>query len=1106
MPGSPVEGTPERRLQRSNACIEELLKAPRARTMRLIDTLRPAGVAMQRRKRRASAEDSAVAAPPEKSLLRTIVAMLPPLVALLVELSLWQLLHPSVWFLFYPAVFLSSWIGGLRAAVAASLFAAVAALWFLVPPERTFADLAPGQWLAAGVFLMTGVVFGIFHDRLRKASARSARALGAAEWANYRLKRASEAIASLLEQAPDGIFVANLDGRFTEVNDAGCRMLGYTRDEIIGKTMADLVPAERVDELRREGKRAREEGRALSEWTLRRKDGTYLPVEVSARVLSDGRWQGFVRDVSTRRRLEEALRASYADLNRAQSVAGVGSWRLDVRRDELVWSDESYRIFGVSPGTPMSYEGFLACVHPDDRAWVHDAWTAALAGEPYDIEHRVVADGRIKWVREKAELEFDANRKLIGGIGITHDITPRKEQEEALRNAQERFELALRGADLGAWDWNIETGEVVFNPRWAEMRGYRPDEIRGHVDEWISGVHPEDLPRLRKVLDDYLRGRTSEYEVEHRARTKSGEWIWILDRGKIFARDERGQPIRMAGTELDITARKRVEEELRLAQAKASGIIAISADAIIAVDDGQRITLFNEGAERMFGYSAAEAIGAPLDMLIPERLRAVHRHHLARFAAGPQAARRMGDRGAVIIGLRKSGEEFPADAAISKMNVDGTAMLTVSVRDITEQKRLEREHELLAEVGAVFASTLEYEETLGTIARLLVRELADFCIVDVVVDGEVQRQRVESRDPEKAWICDLFREITLDRSKPHLMRAALETRRPVLMEHLSPDAIPSLAQSEEHLRALRALDPKSVLAVPLLAHGKLLGALALISSTESRQYRESDLRLAEELAVRAALAIENARLYRLAMGAIQARDDVVGIVAHDLRNPLGAIVMQAALLQRSEAEPERGSRAPGEVIARAALRMERLINDLLEVTSIEAGSFRVEPARVSAASVISDAVEAQKMLASPASIQIACDAAPALPDVWGDRDRLLQVLENLVGNAIKFTKPGGCITIGARRRDAEVVFSVADTGAGIPAEALPHVFDRFWQARRAKRRGVGLGLAIVKGIVEAHGGRVWVESTPGRGTTFFFTVPAAPQREEWRSEGASRGT
>jgi signal transduction histidine kinase len=188
-------------------------------------------------------------------------------------------------------------------------------------------------------------------------------------------------------------------------------------------------------------------------------------------------------------------------------------------------------------------------------------------------------------------------------------------------------------------------------------------------------------------------------------------------------------------------------------------------------------------------------------------------------------------------------------------------------------------------------------------------------------------------------------------------------------------------------------------------------------------------------------------------------------------------------------------RPPVEVIELAVTRMSRLIQDLLDVTRMEAGHLAIDHARVSARQLVTEAVEAQQQLAASVSIELRVEVAPGVSEVWGDRGRLLQAFDNLIGNAIKFTRPSGGIVVGAAPRDGEVLFWVADTGAGISAEDIPHVFDRFWQAQRAERRGAGLGLAIVKGVVEVHGGRIWVESTPGHGSSFLFTIPTAPGAE-----------
>ena len=260
--------------------------------------------------------------------------------------------------------------------------------------------------------------------------------------------------------------------------------------------------------------------------------------------------------------------------------------------------------------------------------------------------------------------------------------------------------------------------------------------------------------------------------------------------------------------------------------------------------------------------------------------------------------------------------------------------------------------------------------------------------------------------------------------------------------------------------------------VPVEVSAKILPDgrwLAIDRDISERKRAEESLRLSEAAAKQAT----------------QARDDILGVVAHDLRNPLAAIATLAAVLQKTSSERE-----IGDEIAHAADRMNHLIGELVDVTLLEAGTFAIKRECVPTHKVLSEALDSQAPLASSASLALRLDAEPDLPDLWADHDRLLQVFENLLGNAVKFTKPGGQITLSARADAGKVLFSVADTGRGIDSNHLPHLFDRFWQARDEDRRqGAGLGLPIVKGIVETHGGSIWVQSSPSQGSTFFFTIP-----------------
>jgi signal transduction histidine kinase len=473
-----------------------------------------------------------------------------------------------------------------------------------------------------------------------------------------------------------------------------------------------------------------------------------------------------------------------------------------------------------------------------------------------------------------------------------------------------------------------------------------------------------------------------------------------------------------------------------------------------------------------------------------------------------QRALREGHATGLFRRRRKDGSEFLARVVITpRKDARGNAIgyLLVS-HDVTAERRHVEEQQFLAEVGEALQTSLDSAATVERVARLVVGFMADSCAIDVVEEnGNLKRMTAVHADSAKAGLADAIKQIPPDRNRPHPMWKVVETKQALLIPEVTRDALSSIARDEEHLRLLESLGLRSVILAPLVARDRLMAVLTIASCRPDRRYGPADLRLAEELARRASLALDNAHLYEVAQEAIRARDHVLGVVAHDLRNPLGNVLMQASLLRRPGAEPNARSLKAAESIERAATRMNRLIKDLLDVTRMEAGHLAIERARVVTREVVSESVEAQKALAASAALALSLDVRQELPEVWADRDRLLQVFENLIGNAVKFTEPGGRISVGAASRGREVLFWVNDTGSGMSAEDLPHLFDRFWQAGKAERRGSGLGLPIAKAIVEAHGGRIWVESAPGKGSTFLFTIPTAARAEDQRPEPAPHG-
>jgi signal transduction histidine kinase len=288
--------------------------------------------------------------------------------------------------------------------------------------------------------------------------------------------------------------------------------------------------------------------------------------------------------------------------------------------------------------------------------------------------------------------------------------------------------------------------------------------------------------------------------------------------------------------------------------------------------------------------------------------------------------------------------------------------------------------------------------------------------------------------------------------------------------------------------------------------GNLAGTTLVLAAvtTERRRAQSALTEARDELEVRVQQRTAELR------DAVLARDHMLGVVAHDLRNPLAAAQFAAAAIVR--ALPDDDHSAP---IRKAALTVElaldratRLIRDLLDVTRLQAGTLRFERQPISAGELVAEVTDALAQVASERALDLQANVERGIPPLFADGERLFRVFSNLVENAAKFTPSGGRIRIGARRDEETVRFSVADTGAGITAEDIPHLFDRFWQGRPADRLGAGLGLAIAKGIIDAHGGRIWVESTPGRGSTFYFTIPLVAVDDRVaaaRAEGAHQG-
>ena len=517
-------------------------------------------------------------------------------------------------------------------------------------------------------------------------------------------------------------------------------------------------------------------------------------------------------------------------------------------------------------------------------------------------------------------------------------------------------------------------------------------------------------------------------------------------------------------------------------------IVEIAADAVICMDAFQRVTFFNKGAESIFGYTAEEMLGQRIEVIIPERYRGNHARQVAEFGRSGVKARRMGER-REIAGLRKSGEEFPAEAAISQVHhEDGEVVYAVVLRDISIRKRFEQRESFLAEAGERLAASFGSTETLTQVARLAAPAIADGCILENRVGGGFQVGATAHIDPRVEEILDEVAAAGVRTPpKDHPLAEILTKRSPVLIQANADARLLEVSTVPSYRAAISAMNPHSALFLPLVAREQMIGALCLFRSKIG--FDGDDLAFAEDLGRLTALALDNARLHDTVRASLRARDEMVGVVSHDLRNPVAAVKMLSQSLLGNGANKERAQESIA-LIAQAAEQMDALIRDLLDVNRLDAGQLAIDPAPVDPSALLMESLQTLRPLVEQREMKLDLQIETGLPRVMADRERIQQTLSNLIGNAIKFSPDGSKIVVVARRDPDGVAISVLDSGRGIAPDQLPRVFDRYWQSSRTDRQGAGLGLAIARGIIESHGGRIWIESSPGEGTKASFTLPA----------------
>ena len=930
--------------------------------------------------------------------------------------------------------------------------------------------------------------------------------------------RSAEQFEQLVAGVRDyAVFLLDRQGRVLTWNTGAERIKGYRADEIIGQHFSRFYPKEALASgwPAHELEVAAATGRFEDEGWRLRKDGSRFWANVVITPLRDdtGELRGFMkitRDLTDRKQAEEKLRLSEERFRlTVEAIKDYAIFMLDPDGRVATWNSGGERLTGYTAQELIGHH--VSRFYPKEaveRGWPDEELRRASAdGRIEDEGWRLRKDGSAFWANVVITAIRDESGTLRGFAKVMRDMSERRKaeenarrllQEEAARQTAERYtseiekqreQLHVTLSSIGDAVIVADTeGRVTFlNPVAVALTGWQPEEAAGQPLENVFRIvneitrQPAENPVERVLREGAVVGLANHTVLISR----EGREIAIAD----SAAPVRGKAGAVGGAVLvfrDITeARRAAEARLQLA-----AIVESSDDAIIGQSLDGRILSWNKGAERLFGYTAAEIVGKPLSTLVPpeqpDELPAI----IERIKRGEDIEHYE------TLRLRKDGSRVDVSLTISPIQDDKGRIIGASkiARDITLRKRQEAALRFLAEASKTLSELNDLPNTLQNVAGLAVPQFADWCAVDLCEeDGSLRRVAVAHIDPAKVELArDLYRRYPPDPGAAQRVWNVVRTGQAEFIPTISDDLLTATVKDPELLRSIRKLGLRSYMGVPLIIRRKVVGVVTFVTAESARRYDAADLAMAEDLAQRVAIAIENANLYQALREEDRRKSEFLAVLAHELRNPLAPLRngLQVMKMARNNADAVERTRP---MMERQLQVLARLVDDLLDVSRISRGRIELRKERVSLAAVVTSALEASE----PLIRQNDHELTVALPDepvyVDGDKTRLAQALGNLLNNAAKYTDPGGRIWLTVERQGNEAIISVKDTGIGIPEAMVPKVFGLFAQADQSLEKshgGLGVGLTVVKWLVEMHGGSVEARSEGhGTGSEFIVRLP-----------------
>jgi PAS domain S-box-containing protein len=870
---------------------------------------------------------------------------------------------------------------------------------------------------------------------------------------------------SIFERANAGIAFGDPVGNLIVCNASFRALMGYREDELKGMNFADFTDPEDLEQeqvfFNEIVAGTRSDYRMEKRYRVR--DGGMVWVDLAVTAFRDDQGEvinfvGLVVDITERKLATANLEASERRYRALIEASAQIVWSCDP--DGVATGDSpSWQAYTGQTFAQWSGYGYAEAIHPEDRPAVMERWRDALAkGETCTNEYRLQhVSGEWRWNLARGVPIKDDAGTVLSWVGINSDIHDRRMVEEELRVSQERYDLAVRGSNDGLWDWNIQTNTLYLAPRFMELMGYRDDEFEATADWWWLRIHPEDKDAVWAAVEAHLRNK-APFEEEYRLRHKSGDYFWIKARGAAIF-DPEGQPLRMAGSIRDITQQKEAERRLQETLRFNESVLLKSPLAIAVYRAAGPCVVANEAMATLIGATREQLLAQNFHRIEAFRSTGLYADLLDALADGELREREFRT-------ISAFGKEIWVSCQILPTVLNNEPHLVVQFSDLSElhtrnlalRSAMNRQ-ELAAKVAAIGIWTWD----LGENILIWDQRMCEIYQVPEELQGtelsyDVWRSRCHPADLKRTeeGVASAIREKKPFNSHFRIVLPDGSIR------HLQTAAIVEAAESGEPLRFVgfnRDLTDQKAAETALLA---------------AKQE-------AETAASQAAAAN-------------RAKSEFLANMSHEIRTPMNAVMGLAQLLLDTELSTRQ--RDYLRKLYNAAHSLLGILNDILDYSKIEAGKLDLETVDIEMAELLESAANLFSLAAEDKGLELIVEIDPDIPPMLlGDPLRLRQIMNNLLGNAVKFT-PKGQITLSMRlveRQGDEVTLkvSVQDTGIGMTSEQVGRLFRAFEQADASTTRrfgGTGLGLTITKYLVDMMGGEISVESQPEQGSTFGFQV------------------